>query len=189
MEQPPPDSKDWTWVLERPCPECGFEPTAIPRGDLAARFRSNAATWRRLLGRGDLVTQRPTVGPGAELRWSALEYGAHVRDVYDLFHDRLNLMLTEDGPTFSNWDQDEVAAASGYAEQDAKQVAYSLALAAGKVADLVDRIGRKQWERTGRRSDGREFTVESILRYLLHDVTHHVADVEAGYEALTDDDE
>lgn len=20
-----PDTKDWTWVLERPCPECGFD--------------------------------------------------------------------------------------------------------------------------------------------------------------------
>ena len=20
----PPDTKDWTWVLERPCPDCGF---------------------------------------------------------------------------------------------------------------------------------------------------------------------
>ena len=23
-----PDTKDWTWVLERPCPECGFEALA-----------------------------------------------------------------------------------------------------------------------------------------------------------------
>ena len=36
-----PDTKDWTWVLERPCPECGFEAAAhdvsdlpdAPRGD------------------------------------------------------------------------------------------------------------------------------------------------------------
>jgi hypothetical protein len=20
-----PDTKDWTWVLRRPCPECGFD--------------------------------------------------------------------------------------------------------------------------------------------------------------------
>jgi hypothetical protein len=23
-----PDTKDWTWVLERACPECGFDPAA-----------------------------------------------------------------------------------------------------------------------------------------------------------------
>ena len=24
-----PDTKDWTWVLERPCPECGFDPATV----------------------------------------------------------------------------------------------------------------------------------------------------------------
>ena len=23
-----PDTKDWTWVLDRPCEECGFDATA-----------------------------------------------------------------------------------------------------------------------------------------------------------------
>ncbi|HEY5013683.1 MAG TPA: DinB family protein, partial [Acidimicrobiia bacterium] len=26
-----PDTKDWTWVLERPCPECGFDASAFAR--------------------------------------------------------------------------------------------------------------------------------------------------------------
>ena len=25
-----PDDKDWTWVLERPCPECGFDAATVP---------------------------------------------------------------------------------------------------------------------------------------------------------------
>jgi len=32
-----PDTKDWTWVLERPCPECGFDATAIAVTELAAQ--------------------------------------------------------------------------------------------------------------------------------------------------------
>ncbi|PVY29285.1 hypothetical protein C7458_10631 [Williamsia muralis] len=24
-----PDTKNWTWVLERPCPDCGFDPSEI----------------------------------------------------------------------------------------------------------------------------------------------------------------
>ena len=34
-----------------------------------------------------------------------------------------------------------------------------------------------QWQRTGRRSNGSAFTVESIGRYHLHDVVHHLWDV------------
>ena len=186
MEQPPSDPKDWTWVLERPCPECGFDAAAIDRGQLGAAIRSNAATWRRLLGRGELVGRRPPVAAGHEIKWSALEYGAHVRDVYELFLDRLNLMLSDDDPTFANWDQDEAAIEGRYADEDADRVAYSLAVAAGKLADAADRVHGDQWARTAHRSDGAPFTVQSFLTYLLHDVTHHVADVEAGYEALAE---
>ena len=25
-----PDTKDWTWVLDRPCPECGFPERLVP---------------------------------------------------------------------------------------------------------------------------------------------------------------
>jgi hypothetical protein len=41
-------------------------------------------------------------------------------------------------------------------------------------------------ERTGDRSDGSSFTVESFARYFLHDPVHHVADVRRGYDRLGD---
>ena len=41
-----PDTKDWTWVLQRPCPECGFNTQGFPveavffdHGQLATKFR------------------------------------------------------------------------------------------------------------------------------------------------------
>ena len=64
-----PDTKDWTWVLERPCPECGFEASAHDVSDLPVLLATTAAAWSRVLGRAD-VADRPR--PGV---WSALEYG------------------------------------------------------------------------------------------------------------------
>lgn len=189
MDQPPPDTKDWTWVLERQCPECGYEASAIARQDLGAKIRANAAEWRRLLSRADLVHQRPPVPVGESPVWSALEYGAHTRDVVQLFHDRLKLLLSKKDPTFANWDQDQAAIDGNYADADPGQVAYQLAATAGRVADMVDRVNGDQWSRPGRRGDGAEFTVESFVRYMLHDLVHHVWDVEQGYKALTEDDE
>ena len=55
--------------------------------------------------------------------WSPLEYACHVRDVCRLFEQRLRLMLTQDAPTFDNWDQDETAVADRYGEQDPATVA------------------------------------------------------------------
>jgi hypothetical protein len=189
VDEPTPDRKDWTWVLERPCESCGYDADALDRGRLGAAIRANAAAWRRLLGRGALVSARPPVAPGQSPVWSALEYGCHVRDVYQRMQDRLTRMLTEDEPSFADWDQDHAAIEGRYREQDPSRVGYDLAVTAGRVADEVDRIGRRGWSRVGTRSDGATFTVESLVRYLLHDVTHHAWDVEQGYEALTAEDE
>ena len=182
MSEPEPDTKDWTWVLDRPCPECGYRADARDREQIGALMRSNAAGCRAALKRGDIIHQRPPVPPGASPRWSALEYAAHVRDVYELANDRLTRMVRKKGPTFPDWDQD--GAAADYASSDPAKVSYDLAVNAGKVADLLDKVQGKDWQRTGTRSDGREFTIESLALYMLHDVTHHLWDVERGYDAI-----
>ena len=166
-----PDIKDWTWVLTRSCPECGFDAAAFPRESAGALIRDNAERWQPVLTRGD-VRQRPR-----EDVWSPLEYACHVRDVYRLFDQRLVLMLAEDDPEFVNWDQDETAVAERYGEQDPAQVARDLAAAATALADRFDTVAGEQWERPGRRSNGSLFTVESLARYLIHDPVHHLHDV------------
>lgn len=186
MDHPQPDTKNWTWVLERRCPECGFDGSTFDRSKVAGQVRSNAAAWRGVLGRGEIVSQRPPTPPGAGPVWSALEYGAHVRDVYKLACERLALMLDKESPTFADWNQDAHALDHDYASEDANKVSYDLAINAGKFADMLDRVRGSQWDRPGRRSDGSEFKVETFAIYLLHDPVHHLADVEKGYEAIAD---
>jgi hypothetical protein len=178
------DDKDWTWVLERPCPQCGYQASGFDRKEIGAKLRATAGSWRTLLERGEIVAVRPPVPAGAAPVWSALEYGCHVRDVYVLFLERLELMLDKDDPTFRNWDQDVAAIEGRYADADPAKVRYDLAVAAGKLADTFDRVGTKEWDRTGRRSDGVEFTVETFGRYLLHDPFHHLWDANQGFEAI-----
>ncbi len=96
-----------------------------------------------------------------------------------LFDQRLRLMLDSTDPTFANWDQDRTAIKQRYAEQDPALVSEQLATAAAVLADRFAAVGGAQWRRTGRRSDGAEFTVESFARYFVHDVIHHLHDVGA----------
>jgi DinB superfamily len=168
------DDKNWTWVLERRCPECGFDGATFAATDAAAAIRENAAAWPGLLA-------RPTarVRPAAD-QWSALEYGCHVRDVYRLYLERLELMLGHDGPLFANWDQDETAVAERYDLQDPGVVADELVAAADALAQRFDGVAGEQWQRTGFRSDGVAFTVNSFARYLVHDPVHHLVDVHRG---------
>jgi hypothetical protein len=167
-----PDDKDWTWVLERPCPECGFDARSVDVRHIGASIRANAETWHEVLG-GDETSVRSRPTPD---RWSTLEYAAHVRDVYDLFLRRLRLMLDTDDPMFANWDQDETAVTSRYDLQDPATVSVELRAAAGDLADAFESVEGDQWARPGRRSDGATFTVDSFARYLIHDPVHHLWD-------------
>ena len=166
-----PDTKDWTWVLKRPCPECGLEAAAVGREQVADTVRFNARAWVGIL-RGE-VRERPR-----EDVWSPLEYACHVRDVLRLYDERLQLMLADEDPLYPNWDQDATAVAERYGEQDPAVVATELAEAARAVAGRFAALRPEQWSRRGRRSDGASFTVESFAQYFIHDLVHHLHDVE-----------
>jgi hypothetical protein len=166
-----PDTKSWTWVLERACPECGFDAQAFPREQVGALVRANAGAWPTVLARADAATRT------SDDRWSALEYGCHVRDVFVLYDERLALMLASDVPTFANWDQDQTAIEARYGEQDPTAVARELGAAGAAIADRFDTVAGDQWQRSGTRSDGAQFTVESFARYFVHDPIHHLWDV------------
>jgi hypothetical protein len=166
-----PDTKDWTWVLGEQCPECGFDATGVPGPEVADRARRNAAAWRLVLARPG-ARDRPAAGV-----WSPLEYACHVRDVHRIFGERLARMLAEDDPLFANWDQDETAVRDRYGEQDPATVADELAGAAGVLADRFDTVAGDAWTRTGRRTDGARFTVETFGQYYAHDWVHHLHDV------------
>ena len=125
-----PDTKDWTWVIERVCPECGFDAAAVGRDEVGPAILANAAGWQEVLT--GLVDDRP-----APTVWSPLEYACHVRDVLRLYDLRLSTELSEAAATI-----------------------------AGRFASL----SAEQWTRTGRRSDGASFTVDTFARYFLHDV-------------------
>jgi hypothetical protein len=174
-----PDTKDWTWVLERPCPECGFDASSVAPTAVAALLRANAADWLSILAADPDLLRRRT----RPTRWAPVEYACHVRDVCRLYESRLGLMLTQNDPLYPNWDQDATALAERYDRQDPSAVAPQLASAAAALAARFDAVSGLAWQRTGRRSDGATFTVASFGRYFIHDPIHHLHDVQ---EDLTD---
>ena len=166
-----PDTKDWTWVLQEACGECHFRADSVTGPEVAGRTPDLADRWVHVLSRPDVAERpSPTV-------WSPLEYACHVRDVFRVFAGRVRLMLAEDGPDFENWDQDATAVAERYGEQDPARVADELRQAAADVSAAFAGVPDDAWSRTGVRSNGSVFTVETLGQYFLHDVVHHLVDV------------
>ena len=168
------ETKDWTWVLEEKCPQCGGEVGAIEVPQVGALVRATNLVWRDRLSLPDAAHI-----PGPEV-WSAVGYACHVRDVHILFRERLELMLTQDNPTFPDWNPDAAAAAGDYLNQDPAQVVAQLISEAEVTTAAFDAISPEDYERTGLRSNGTLFTVRTLAQYYLHDVQHHVYDVTAG---------
>lgn len=166
-----PDTKDWTWVLERPCPDCGYDAASVDRARLGDLVRDDAAAWADVLVRPGAI-ERPEPGT-----WSPSEYACHVRDVHRVFAERVALVLAEDGPIFANWDQDATAVEDRYDRQQPANVLAELQEAAERVAAAYDAVPDDAWDRPGRRSNGSAFTLDTLGRYHLHDLVHHRWDV------------
>ena len=166
-----PDTKDWTWVLDQPCPECGLAAGDVPPAEIAHRVQADLPRWSAVLERPD-ARERP-----APATWSPTEYACHVRDVHTLFALRMRLMREQDGPRFPNWDQDETAIADDYASQEPAAVAAQLVDAGEGMVELLGSMPEDAWNRTGYRSDGSEFTIATLAQYYLHDIAHHLHDV------------
>ncbi len=168
-----PDEKDWTWVLHERCDECGFAAADVDPHQIGATVRDLLPRYVSALHREDAdVRPEPAV-------WSTLEYSAHVRDVFRVFGERLDLMLAHEDPLFENWDQDATAVEDRYDLQDPAVVADELVEAGEATAAAFDAVADDAWERSGRRSNGSFFTVRTLGQYFLHDVVHHLHDVRA----------
>ena len=172
MDEPEPiepDTRDWTFVLQHGCPECGFDPD-LDVTTTGERLRATVPAWREQLDREDVrVRPEPTT-------WSPLEYAAHCRDVLAVMRERLELMLAEDGAAFASWDQDATAVEERYHRQDPAVVADEYEEEALLTAEAFDAVQGEQWQRRGSRA-GTPFTVATLAVYLLHDLEHHLDDV------------
>ncbi|MTE16186.1 DinB family protein [Nocardia aurantiaca] len=187
-----PDTKDWTWVLERACADCGFDPDATAYEAVPGSLRDSAARISAALERPD-ARQRPD-----DATWSPLEYAAHARDVCRIFTHRLDIARTggprpgpmiaaydtavtmgDNGiPMFANWDQDATAVAANYAAAETATVAAELAAAVDTVAHAFASVPIAERDRAALRGNGSAFTVDSMALYFLHDLVHHAHDVE-----------
>lgn len=160
-------------MIERTCPECGFDPTTVSTATLGPRIRAAAQAMADST-RAPSADTRPH--PGV---WSAVEYTAHVRDVCAVMQGRLALIVDHDDPLFPDWDQDAAAIDGDYAASTPREVAAEVMPAGEALARAAEAVPEAGWGRRGRRSNGSAFTAWTLCVYALHDLEHHVHDVSA----------
>lgn len=168
----PPETRDWTFVIERGCHDCDYTPHDPVT--TTSRLTAAAARWRNaLLEPG--VRDRPS-----QEVWSPVEYACHARDMIRLLGERVAAMLDRDDPEFADWDGDSAAVERSYWAVEPRVISVDLTNCTHHTLDVLARIPPADsvaWARTGRRSDGVSFSIGSLSQYLVHDVEHHLHDV------------
>ncbi len=168
------------------CDECGFEGDELSPAEAVAALRRFPKRYRAPLTRllpgedGSVLRRRP-----AAATWSALEYAAHVRDVFAADVSRVRRTLDEQRPTFDDPGPDELAEARRYNEQDPVTVADELEDNAEALASALEAVPDDGWERVGIR-DGEERSVLATARTAVHEGNHHLLDMGRSLRAARD---
>ena len=163
------------------CPECGLDYDSIAPKDTAVAIRSYP---RRLKALVAPIDRDQATRPDAKIRrrpdphtWSALEYTAHVADIFDTFADIIRRMRIEDRPAIDFFDPDERAVEARYNEQDPDDVLRRLQENAERLAAELDEVAADDWRRTAEFPWG-ERDLLTMARNAVHEGHHHLRDVE-----------
>jgi DinB superfamily len=161
------------------CPECGYTYAALPRSAMAPSIALGGAQHAARLRSAGL-----TARPSPDL-WSPLEYACHVRDVLVVQRDRIVRTQAGDQPVFAPMDRDRRVVEDAYNDQDPAQVARDLHAAATALADLLDGLDDRGWAQTGVYNFPATAVrdVDWIARHTLHELSHHLMDVDRGLGA------
>lgn len=160
------------------CDECGFDYDSVAGTDAASAIRAFGRKYRAPLTRFLPHEDGPALlrtRPEPEV-WSALEYAAHVRDVFASYEGWVRLILAEDRPTLEGLGPDELAVERRYIEEDPTAVADSLAGNAERLAATLETVDQPGWVRIGLRR-GDERSVLFTARRAVHEGIHHLLDI------------
>ena len=176
------EGRDWFEVVSSAhCADCGFDAATLTDDAIAAELRRVAHEWVTLLATtaDTRLPRRP-----APAVWSALEYGAHVRDTIAVFDARIGLALVEDEPELGWWDHEAAVITERYNAQEPATVSRSLVANATAFAERLDAVHHDEWARVATRRGTERFTVDGLGRFVLHEAQHHLVDARASIASV-----
>lgn len=168
-----------------PCSECGYSYSSLRRADIGPALRSRAQRFGEVLDGVDEVSLR--AHPRADV-WSALEYACHARDVLRVQRGRVLQACTEDRPDFASMRRQERVLEEAYNAQERTVVAGEITAAADAMARTLDELDDARWHRTGvyHWPTTEVRTVDWIGRHTVHELVHHLRDIDRLLDATTE---
>jgi hypothetical protein len=163
------------------CPDCGFVWSSVPDAEIGRRMCDGSDALATVLRTTADAAARARPAPDV---WSALEYGAHVRDVLLHLRDRVVIGLAEDTPAFKPLYRDLRVDAGLYRDDPPGVVATELEVASDLFARTFAQLDEEQLARPVLYAFPveRERTIRWMGQQAVHEVEHHLADARRGLE-------
>lgn len=140
------------------------------RWELLAKLQETPKALASLLqGVPDEVLRRK---PAPE-KWSMLEIACHLRDVEQLFVERYAKMANHDRPALRMMNQDELAVALKYNEDDAAGAIREFRGLRAETIALLSGLANQSWQRIGLHPKRGDFTIaDQADMHVNHDANH-----------------
>ncbi len=157
------------------CSECGLDYDTISPGDAVVAVRSFPRRFREAFDDvdADVLHRRPDAKT-----WSAVEYTAHVADIFGVFTETFSRVRADRDAEVAGlwWNADERAAQQRYNDRSPQDALGGLATAAAALADELDKVGASGWKQTAAFPWG-ERDLLTMARNAVHEGAHHLRDV------------
>lgn len=144
------------------------------RGALLTRYADGAAAVRRALAGADeaALDRRPSPA-----EWTAREVVHHLADSEMTSAIRLRRLLCEDAPVIAAYDENEFARRLHYGERAIEPSLLALEAARLTTLDILERLGKADWERAGTHTESGPYSVEDWLRTYADHAHDHAAQI------------
>ena len=159
------------------CTECGFGGSLKPDQlvSLITEFAAQSARMAGSEGHSVLALRRR---PSPEV-WSALEYMAHTRDVFDFYRECIERTLREDEPVLTMIQWGPQAEIRAWNDEDPAEVVRTLAAAATSLSALLSEVTPDEWDRVSRSAadHAKVRTARLFADRCAHESQHHLLDL------------
>jgi DinB superfamily len=146
------------------------------RHDTLARIAAAPARLSKALKAftSDALRRQPEPG-----KWSPIEIACHLRDVDQLFAERVTKTAFSDRPAFWMMDNGILADKLGYRDADATAVLKEHRRRREDLASLLRSLPHGSWQRTGRHPERGEITIGQLVEILANHDDEHLTQLEA----------
>lgn len=143
---------------------------AEAREDLIDRLQEFPARIQNLITEADEADLK-RAGPGGA--WGAVEILCHLRDLEELYLERLIAMLEEDGAELEVVEDSLWPIARDYLNQDPLEAFDDFVNYRRQVIDLLDEADNSDWARTGRHAKLGQMTIRDYTEWVVNRDREH----------------